>query len=114
MGKKILIAVSVLKGNSDLWSVGKSTVGHIIHLFCDAVIEMFFDKMISFPKTENEKQDMANNFLSAWQFPDCIGAIDGSHIPILAPPDYPEDYYNYKSYHSIVLMGVVDYKYRFT
>jgi hypothetical protein len=39
-----------------------------------------------------------------------IGAIDGSHIPIKAPPykDYPEDYFNRKHFFSIILQAVVD------
>lgn len=42
-------------------------------------------------------------------FPMCIGAVDGSHIPIKAPTENPEDYYNRKGFHSIVLQGTVDY-----
>ena len=40
-------------------------------------------------------------------FPQCCGAIDGSHIPIRAPTLNPEDYYNRRSFHSI-LQAVVD------
>ena len=37
--------------------------------------------------------------------PQCVGAIDGCHIPILAPKENHCDYYNRKSFHSIVLQG---------
>ena len=37
-----------------------------------------------------------------------VGAIDGSHIPIIAPKNDPNDYYNRKQFHSIVLQGVAD------
>ncbi|XP_078145159.1 5-hydroxytryptamine receptor 4 [Centroberyx gerrardi] len=41
-----------------------------------------------------------------WGLPQCIGAIDGSHIPILAPQEYHCDYFNRKGWHSIILQGV--------
>lgn len=57
-------------------------------------------------------QDLVNNlkfFHSIKGFPMCLGAIDGSHIPIRAPRDRPDDYYNRKGFHSIVLQGTVDF-----
>ena len=43
----------------------------------------------------------------------CISAIDGSHIPIIAPSENPLDYYNRKGYHSVILEALVDCEYRF-
>ncbi|CAI2189737.1 15188_t:CDS:2, partial [Funneliformis geosporum] len=37
-----------------------------------------------------------------------VGAIDGSHIPIKAPKEFPMDYYNRKGFYSIVLQAVID------
>ena len=31
------------------------------------------------PTTENEWESIAENFYSLWQFPHCIGAMDGKH-----------------------------------
>ncbi len=41
-------------------------------------------------------------------FPNAIGAIDGSHISIKAPQVNHEDYFNRKQNYSISLQGVVD------
>ena len=38
----------------------------------------------------------------------CTGAIDGTHIPILAPEENHLVYVNWKGYHSIIMRVVVD------
>ena len=42
-------------------------------------------------------------------FPQAVGAIDGSHIPIVRPNENATDFYNRKCFHSILLQGVVDH-----
>ena len=42
-----------------------------------------------------------------YRIPYIIGAIDGSHISILAPIIGGEDYYCRKSFHSAILQGIV-------
>ena len=54
-----------------------------------------------------------DGFQSKWGFPQCIGAIDGTHIPIIAPKEHPLDYYNRKGYHSVLMQALVDDQYRF-
>ena len=45
-------------------------------------------------------------------FPNCGGAIDGTHIPIIAPQHHHTDYYNRKGYYSIVAQVVCDHEYK--
>jgi hypothetical protein len=40
--------------------------------------------------------------------PNCIGSRDRKHCPIKCPPKAGFLYYNYRSFHSINLLGVVD------
>ena len=45
--------------------------------------------------------------------PQIIGAIDGCHIEINAPPENHEDYFNRKHHYSVNLQGIVDANLKF-
>lgn len=53
-------------------------------------------------------------FHQKWDFPNCIGCIDGKHILLQKPDKAGSEFYNYKGRHSIVLMGICDASYKFT
>ena len=69
-----------------------------------------------FPSNEGEFLDKMVEFESLWQFPCCFAAIDGCHIPIKCPSGgrgANKEHHNFKNFYSIVLMALVDAKYRF-
>lgn len=69
--------------------------------------------MFQFPQTQDEWKIIAQEFENRWNFPHCVGAIDGKHVEIVPPKNTGSLFYNYKKRFSVVLMAIVDAKYRF-
>lgn len=68
---------------------------------------------LQIPQSKEEWLAVAKGYEEKWNFPQCIGAIDGKHIQLQAPIHSGSQYFNYKSTFSIVLMAVVDADYNF-
>ncbi|XP_077300996.1 uncharacterized protein LOC143921537 [Arctopsyche grandis] len=60
------------------------------------------------PTTHAEWIEIANEFGKLYNFPRCIGSLDGKHVEIIKPRISGPSYYNYKSFYSIVLMALVN------
>ena len=61
----------------------------------------------------DEWKKVADGFSSKWNYHNCCGAIDGKHIAIQKPILAGSQYFNYKRFHSIILMAVCDASYKF-
>ena len=97
---------------SHLFGVGVSTVCVITHEVCEAIVTVLGGTYIRVPQG-NDIEKVVDGFISRWQFPQCAGAVDGTHIPILAPAENHTDYFNRKGFHSIVMQALVDHQYQF-
>ena len=93
------------------FGVGKSTACEILN-DCEAIVDILHPTVIKWPSGE-ALLTVRDGFLQIWGFPQCGGVIDRTHIPIVAPPQSPRDYYNRKGSYSIVLQAVVDHQYRY-
>lgn len=67
------------------------------------------------PNSPEEWLKISNAFDELWNFPHCIGAVDGKHVILQAPFNSGTEFYNYKGNFSIVLFILADahYKIRF-
>lgn len=63
--------------------------------------------------TEQEYLQIAEGFWNVWNFPHCLGAIDGKHVDAQCPPNSGSLYFNYHKRYSTVLMAVCDHNYKF-
>lgn len=57
---------------------------------------------------------IGSKFWSKWNIPNCIGAIDGKHVNIVAPAHSSSLFFNYKKTFSIALLALVYAYYKFT
>ncbi|XP_043279284.1 protein ANTAGONIST OF LIKE HETEROCHROMATIN PROTEIN 1 [Venturia canescens] len=95
-----------------LFKISKQLISKIIPDVCRAIIDCLKDYM-KMPSTADEWKSIADTFDEKWNFPNCMGAVDGKHIILQAPINSASEFYNYKSQFSIVLMAVVDADYNF-
>ncbi|XP_046582183.1 protein ANTAGONIST OF LIKE HETEROCHROMATIN PROTEIN 1-like [Haliotis rubra] len=94
------------------YRIADCTIGAIVNDVCTAIWEALQPEAMKAPATAEDWKQIAEDFESIWQFPNCCGAIDGKHIVLKAPPMSAAVYYNYKGTFSIVLLAVVDANYR--
>ncbi|KAK7149295.1 hypothetical protein R3I94_008810 [Phoxinus phoxinus] len=94
------------------YRLGIQTVSDCIKETCRAIEEQMLTIYLPKP-TKGMWEDIALSFEDRWNFPNCIGALDGKHIYITAPPKSGSLFFNYKGSFSIVLLALVDANYKF-
>ena len=94
------------------FGLGKSTAKSICSEFEQAISNLK-DRFIKFPLTIQEIRNKMDEFEESYGIPQIMGAIDGCHIEINAPPDNHEDYFNRKQHYSVNLQGIVDSNLKF-
>ena len=80
---------------------------------CSSIVSQLLPQFVRFP-TGSALTEVVEGFKNELGFPQCVGAVDGCHIPIVSPQDCPADYYNRKGWHSIILQGTVEFRGWFT
>ena len=87
--KKVAITLYYLKDQgsyrmtANTFGVSKSTLTKTLRSVCEAINSILGPKLIKFPTTTVEEiRDAALRFEEKFRFPQAIGCIDGTHIPI--------------------------------
>jgi len=112
---QVLAALQFYGTGSFQWMVGRSVglsqtaVSGIIDDVTSALCELA-PAHIAFPIHQRSILNSKLDFRSFAQFPNVLGAIDGTHIAIKAPSDAEDAFVNRKGVHTINVQGVCDSK----
>lgn len=96
-----------------LFYVPHNTISILVRDVCQAIWDEYGDEVVTNPTTAEGWKEVAAGYSSRWNFHHVLGALDGKHIRIQCPAHGGSQFYNYKGYHSIVLLALVDANYRF-
>ena len=81
-------------GNS--FGVSKATLSITLRVVVNAIINKLMKKYIVLPSTRADLEKAASNFEKQFGFPQVIGCVDGTHVPIIQPKANSHDYFCYK------------------
>jgi hypothetical protein len=61
---------------------------------------------MKFYKTDYKLKASAKGFEETWNFPNCLGAVNGKHICITPLADSGSEFWNYKCFSSLELLAI--------
>jgi hypothetical protein len=96
-----------------LFYVPHNTISLLVKAVCQAIYQEYADEVINNPRTPEGWKQIADKYSTRWNFHHVLGALDGKHVRVQCPAKGGSMFYNYKKYHSIVLMALVDADYQF-
>lgn len=92
--------------------LGRSTVSKMIYQTFKAIWNSL--QIVHLPKPSTARlKEVAKEFYEKWQFPNCIGAIDGRHFIVKKPKRSGSEFRKSKKNLSVVFQAVVDADYKF-
>ncbi|XP_036141683.1 protein ALP1-like [Monomorium pharaonis] len=93
--------------------IALNTLSQIIPNTLKAIVEVLEKKVFNCPSSPVEWQVLAEKFNIQWQFPHCLGSLDGKRINFRPPRKAGSVYRNYKGKDSIIFLALVDADYNF-
>ena len=111
--QRVALTLWFLATNADyrtighLFGVSKPTICVITKEVC-AIVKILLPRYVRIPTGDSLKA-VIKGFEDNLGFPQCVGVVDGTHIPIMSPVECPADYYNRKGFHSIIMQGTVNH-----
>ena len=86
---------------------GRSTISGILSETCKVLWKNLSPLYLRTPSNATEWLSISKGFQERWNFPNCVGSIDGKHFRIKCPNRSGSTFFNYKSYFSSLVLAVV-------
>jgi hypothetical protein len=119
MTHTVAVTLYYLADEGQMWKtanafgISRPAVSVIVRRVTQAITVHMGSRYISVPQTEDEVNDKVEKFYAAHGIPQCLGAIDGTHVEIKEPSANPTDYINCKGWASLSIQACCDYQYCF-
>ena len=98
-----------MRKTANAFGLSRSTVSIVLRRVCCAICEHMGPLFLRLPTTEEEVKEKTDKFFDHWQFPQCLGAVDGTHIYIKQPSDNATYFINHKGRFSLDVQACCDY-----
>ena len=98
---------------ANAFGVSRAAVSQIVRRVSKAITLHLGPKYIVLPSSEADVKELVTNFKRQHGVPQCLGAVDGTHIDIKQPSVQTTDFINRKSRYSLNVQAAGDYRYCF-
>ncbi len=93
---------------ANAFGIARCTVGVVVKEICGILTHNLGNELIKFPIEKEEVVKTSEEFQQRFGFPQVIGCVDGTHIPIKQPSENARDYFSYKMCYSLNCQGICD------
>ena len=83
-----------LRKTANAFGLSRSCVSIVVRRVTHAISTQMGPKYINLPQTEEAVNEKVTNFYKAFSIPQCLGAVDGTHIAIKQPSVNSVDFIN--------------------
>jgi len=98
-----------LRMTSNVFGCSRSTLSVTLKEICEIIVNNLGAEYIKYPKTKEEVSKATDGFTKRFGFPQVIGCVDGTHIPIKRPTENAQDYFSYKMKYTLNCQAICNH-----